>query len=406
MAKNENGKERETEKERRKKNKMGYMIISVIISMIIWGMVAYTTDPDVSKTLHNVTVRFVGEDTLKARGLIVTGADELPDLSVKISGKRSDMVYAIDNVVVEFDVSGIETTGVYELEGAVVLPNSRINLERIRFDTVPITIDEYEEKDISIEIRQMGVLRNKLVKSESETKSVTISGAKSEVDNVASGYASVDISKLDGDREIRTNFVMLDHDDNLISRNETIETETPDIVIENTVYDTAELKVEPILSDSLDEMYVLDSENTLVTPETLTVGVRPGSSFGSVKAVITGTGAGDYEVMEEDGMYIPDNISKVYIDPKMYSRTLFTRSVEVTALNLADGLFVTGSPSVDATFYGDETKADTISAQVDAAGLAEGTYVLPIHFEGEGILPDGEYSAEIVITRQSGPAAG
>ena len=395
MAKNE--KERENEKERRKKNKMGYMIISLVISVIIWAMISYTTDPDVSKTLHDVTVRFVGEDALKERGLIVTGADELPDLSVKISGKRSDMVYAIDNVVVEFDVSGIESTGVYELEGAVILPNSRINLERIRFDTVPVTISEYEEKEIDIDVRQTGVLRGKIVRSETETKKVTVSGAKEEVDNVASGYVTIDISKLDESRDVRSSFVMLDSDGNLISKNETIETETPDILVRNTVYDSAELRVEPVLAEALSGDYILDAENTSADPGTVTVGVLPGYSYESVKAEITGLTAGEYQLSEEEGMYIPEDSKSVYIDPKIYARTAFQRSVNVTVVNLADGLSVAGSPAVEAVFYGDETRADAITAYVDAEGLSAGIYDLPVVFEGEGIYPDGEYTAEVTI---------
>lgn len=403
MANNEQEKvkdperEKEREKDKRKKNKMGYMIIALIISVFIWGMVSYTTDPDVSKTLHDVPVRVVGEDTLKERGLIVTGTDDIPDLSVKISGKRSDMIYAIDNVVIEIDVSDITSTGDYELEGSVVLPNSRINLERIRFDRVPITVSEYEEKEISISIRQTGTLKNKLVRSESDMKTVLISGSKEEVEKVAGGYAAVDLTKIQESGEQRASFVLTDSDGNLISRNETIETETPEIIIENTVYDSAELRVEPVLSDTLSGLYMLDAENTTADPQTVTVGLLEGYSYESVKAVITERAAGEYRLTEEKGMYIPDESAYVYVAPKTYSLAGVELSLPVTVRGLGTGLMVEGAPMVDASFYGDAAGAEGLTAYVDASGLTAGTYGLPVSFEGGELYPRGEYTAEVTI---------
>lgn len=394
-------KDREKDKERQKKNKIGYMVLSIIISIIIWVMVAYMTDPDVTKTLHNVDVRFVGEDMLIDKGLIVTDENELPDLSVKISGKRSDMIYAIDNVVIEVDVSDIDSEGEYDLEGTVILPNSRINLERVRFDTVPVVVGEYAEKNIDIEIRQTGTLKGKLVKSESEMKSVKITGSKDEIDSVASGYAVVDISKLEDSQSLRTNFVLVDNAGNLISKNETISTETPDIIINNTVYDAVELPVKAELSDELQGRYTLDEENTKIEPERVTVGVLPGESYNEVKTIVKNTDSEEYDcdLQEEEGMYIPDNVKKVKVKASVIGNETFTSSLPVEVLNIQDGLHVEGAPGITAQFKGIKEYSNEIHAYVDASGLSEGTYTLPVTFTGKGMKAEGTYSVEIVLKR-------
>ncbi len=394
-------KDREKDKERQKKNKIGYMVLSIIISIIIWVMVAYMTDPDVTKTLHNVDVRFVGEDMLIDKGLIVTDENELPDLSVKISGKRSDMIYAIDNVVIEVDVSDIDSEGEYDLEGTVILPNSRINLERVRFDTVPVVVGEYAEKNIDIEIRQTGTLKGKLVKSESEMKSVKITGSKDEIDSVASGYAVVDISKLEDSQSLRTNFVLVDNAGNLISKNETISTETPDIIINNTVYDAVELPVKAELSDELQGRYTLDEENTEIEPERVTVGVLPGESYNEVKTIVKNTDSEEYDcdLQEEEGMYIPDNVKKVKVKAFVIGNETFTSSLPVEVLNIQDGLHVEGAPGITAQFKGIKEYSNEIHAYVDASGLSEGTYTLPVTFTGKGMKAEGTYSVEIVLKR-------
>ena len=146
----------------KKKNRLAHMIFSLVTAIVVWAMVAYATDPDVTKTLHNVDVRFVGMHALKENNLIVTDVSSMPDLAVKVSGKRSNMIDSIDNIVVEIDVSEIDQAGSYNLSGNVVLPNSRINLERVMFDSVPVNIDEYAEKNIPIEVRQTGLFKNML----------------------------------------------------------------------------------------------------------------------------------------------------------------------------------------------------------------------------------------------------
>ena len=394
-------KDREKDKERQKKNKIGYMVLSVIISIIIWVMVAYMTDPDVTKTLHNVDVRFVGEDMLIDKGLIVTDENELPDLSVKISGKRSDMIYAIDNVVIEVDVSDIDSEGEYDLEGTVILPNSRINLERVRFDTVPVVVGEYAEKNIDIEIRQTGTLKGKLVKSESEMKSVKITGSKDEIDSVASGYAVVDISKLEDSQSLRTNFVIVYNAGNLISKNETISTETPDIIINNTVYDAVELPVKAELSDELQGRYTLDEENTEIEPERVTVGVLPGESYNEVKTIVKNTDSEEYDcdLQEEEGMYIPDNVKKVKVKASVIGNEDVNVSLPVEVLNIQDGLHVEGAPGITAQFKGIKEYSNEIHAYADASGLSEGAYTLPVTFTGKGMKAEGTYSVEIVLKR-------
>lgn len=387
--------------EKRRKNRVGYMIFSVIAAIVVWVMVAYMTDPDVTKTLHSLKVRFVGEDLLRERGYIVTDIDKMPDLSVKVSGKRSDMLDALDNIVVEVDVSDIDSTGEYDLEGTVVLANSRIYLEKIKFSSVPVSIDEYEEKDIPIEIKQTGTIKNKIVKSESSTKKVRISGAKSEVDNVSAGTATVDLEKVTESGEMRVNFVMIDSSGGLINKNETIETETPNITVQNTVYDIAELPVRAELGESLKNNYFIDEEKTTVDPQKLTVGVLPGTSFECVRVVINSVTEGEVEYMavQEDGMYIPENERKVKINASIYSTTQHTKTLNIETRGLGEGLSVTGELTINAAFYGSEENIASVRAYVDVSGLSEGVYTLPVSFEGEGVQAVSDYTAEITIVK-------
>lgn len=384
-----------------KKNKVGYMIFSVIAAIVIWVMVAYTTDPDVTKTLYSSNIRFAGEAELKERGYVVTGIDKIPDLPVKVSGKRSDMLDAMDNIIVEFDVSEINGAGEYSLQGKVILPNSRIYLEKIKFEDVTVSVDKYKEKEIPIEIRQIGNYGDKLVKSEADRSTVLISGAENEVDSVKKGYVTIDLEKIKGDGEVNTNFVMANETGAFITKNETIETATPNILVKNTVYEKAELNIEPVLDDNLKDRYVIDKEKTEISPDKVIVGVLPNSNFQSVTVRIDSASSDEreYELTEENGMYIPQKDKKVKVQAAVYHSNTMSKMVNITPKNVGEGLIVTGELNILTEFYGEENDINNVTAYVDLSGLNEGTYILPVYFEGNNVLPVHQYNAEIVISK-------
>ena len=82
--------------EKKKRNRLPYMILSLIMAVIIWALVAYATDIDINKTVHNVDITFSGEDEIKENGYIVSGVNPDMDFWVKVSGKRRDIIDAID----------------------------------------------------------------------------------------------------------------------------------------------------------------------------------------------------------------------------------------------------------------------------------------------------------------------
>ena len=47
-------------------------------------MVIYVNDPDITTTVSDLNVRFVGEMSLRDKKLAVTGKDKIPELSVVV----------------------------------------------------------------------------------------------------------------------------------------------------------------------------------------------------------------------------------------------------------------------------------------------------------------------------------
>ncbi|MGN0182004.1 MAG: YbbR-like domain-containing protein [Candidatus Ornithomonoglobus sp.] len=299
------------------------MVASLIIAIIIWSLVTFTTDTDITKKIHDVNVSYVGEQALKERGFVVTGVRENLDLWVKLSGKRGDLMGVIDKVRIELDLSSITEAGETELEGTVKTSDSQVDVIKKSFTYVPVIIEEYITKEIPIEVKQIGSFKNNPVVSDPEYHTIEISGAKSEIDRVDTGCVTVDLSKLTASGETVSGVVLMDRDGEVITDAVTIEGPTADMTVSNIVCEYAEVPVKPVLGEDIYNQPALDEENTETDPQTVKIAVMPGYSFSEVKAVINEytTDEISCELIQEEGMYISDSDRYVKIKPAFAERT-------------------------------------------------------------------------------------
>ncbi len=298
--------------EKQKKSSIRYMILSVVMAIAVWSLVSFGTDPDIEKTFHGIGVTYIGENALKENGCIAIIPDNLPDLSVKLSGKRGDLIDAIDNIEVEVDVSQIDEPGEYELEGSVHLPSARLSVEKVNFDSVPVHVEEYVTKEVPLTARQTGEISGKLVKSEPEQDTVRVSGAKSETDMVAAAYAVVDLNRIDADNSESVSGIFLaDSDGGDVVDVHTITSDNTQVKIENTLYEKVSLPVKLEGGEGITE----DIQNASVEPTSLEVGILPGSGITEVYAEVTEAAAGEVEcdVKDRAGLYIPPGTEKIKV---------------------------------------------------------------------------------------------
>lgn len=362
------------------------IVLSLVLAVVAWAAIMWVDDPDIIVTLNDLNVRFIGEAELRENGLVITGKSDLPQMSASVSGKRSDLMSYMDGVRIEVDASQITEAGEYTLSGALSLPSSRLSVEKEKYGDIPITVEKLAEKEIEVKVKQTGTLKNTLVKSEITEPKVLINGAKSEIDAVAYGVATVDISGVGEDSRELSGYVLMDADGNLI-KNETIETNTLSVEVLHTVYNLKNLPVEAELSDELSSQYAISA--VTVTPSRIDVGVRDANNDVSLKAVInkiSDDGNIEAELTETEGMYIPEANKTVRIKAEV--NKIVTKPVElnIEAQNAPDGKSVSVD-SVSVAVSGEESKLnnDNIKAYVDLSGLGRGTHTVRVKIEGEGI---------------------
>lgn len=303
------------QEEKKKKNRLHYMILSVIIAIIAWSVVTYTTDPDITKTFAGIRVELTGEDALAENGYVVVNRNEIPKVSVKMRGKRSDLIKAIDKARIIIDVSSVEEAGDTELEGTVRMPNSRITVEKVSMQTIPVSIAKLETKDVPVRITQTGELSGRLVKSTPQKDTVTIKGAKAELDLIDAAEVTVDISSITDHEtsELGYSLVLADGVDREMLTTLII---TENVVrVSNTLYEAKQIPVKIIVKGAGE--YKLNEDETSLEPKSVTAGVTETVTVPEYVTVTIDENAeeGEYKLDKEEGIYIPDYSKKVTIKP-------------------------------------------------------------------------------------------
>ncbi len=382
--------------------KLKSIIISAVVAVFVWATVVYINPPEMTTSISNLPIKIKGAEVLKERGLTVVDTKSTTGLDVVIKGKRNDLLNLSGGLYVEVDVSSVKKKGEYTFSGNVSLPTSKISVEKVKFKNVPIKIEEITEKEIQIKAEAANVANQKLIKAQPQTDSVIIRGAKSELEAVKYGLITVDASDIRVDTELDLGFNLMDKDNSPVTRNETIEASQTSINVVCEVYEATTLPIHLRLADKTGEKYAIDKKQTSYTPSQITVGVRADKKD-DIKGVIALipdiNGEIEAQLIEEEGMYIPDTVKD--IDVKLVVAERITKEIEVKikSENLGVGLNAK-VPPVKVIVTGAEKYLipDNISAYVDLSGYGKGTYKVPVILKSESFDIVGEYEAEVVIS--------
>ena len=94
------------------RNKGFLMVLSVLLAIVFWVYVG-DENPDISGTVRNLPVTFVGLETLESRGLMITGGMD-QSITLNVTGKR-ELIHRLsaETVSITVDVSSVQQPGEY-----------------------------------------------------------------------------------------------------------------------------------------------------------------------------------------------------------------------------------------------------------------------------------------------------
>lgn len=387
-------------KNKKHSGNMKMIVLSFVIAIGVWIAVNYVNNPDIETTVSGLRVTFAGEAELRDRGLVITGKSSIPSAAVVVSGKRGELIENSDKIRLEADVSGITAEGEYTLTGNVVLPTTRITVEKEKYGQIPIKVEKLCEKEIPVKLEQTGALKDKVVKSELLNTTVILTGSQSELDNVSYGIANVNITNIIGNNRMPVKYLLLNNMGSYIEKNETIESETAEVMVKNTVYSKKTLPVRLILSDEMSKSYVLYEDKCTIAASSVEVGVLASNTDEYIYAVVDSTDdSNGYLLRETEGMYIPEEYKKVRVRVSMAKLAEWETELEPYAENASEDVSVYAEKiKVKVRAAEDKLNFDNVKAHIDVKDLGEGTYTLPVTIDGDTVTAEETYYTTVKIT--------
>lgn len=399
--------------------KLHTLIASIAGAIVIWAVVAFGIGAEIDKNIQidSSRVRFLNENLLIDRGLVVLPLEKPAQYTLRIHGSRSEIVKATKSITIDVDLSGITESGEQNCDWSISGKPSGVTVNA-RFDDVSINVDNLITKELPVEVRSTADNGDCFVDSHPVKKAAPVSGAASELANVDHILIDVDNSAIEKDI-IKDHFIsFMDADDKVADHSQTISVLDSNGVridnkleVESIVYKKKSADIIPEISERTAEGYTIeisgaDNENgTAVIRNALTVGVKDNDAQTPViKATFIpdGLSAGtqniSLDLQQTDDVFIPDGYDVFTVSADVYAKK--TLEVPVNLENLSDGVSSAADVSITVSVetLDNDLSAENITAEADVSGLSAGYYSLPVTFSTpDGTRIKGDYTAYVAL---------
>lgn len=221
-------------------------IFSVIIAIFLWFYAMEDINPTITREFSNINVN----TTELEEGYVMTSG-QIPSISVKVSGKRSEIKsLSRDDISVDLDLNDYR-------EGEHTIPvalrdNSKLSGFQVTSypREIDIKIEKIIEKSFNIELQTSGKTPDgiDISKMELSEPAVSVKGTRSKVESVKSVVAKLDLSSIRDKEEIDLELIPVDGEG---SRVKDVELSADSVKVIVSYAQAVEAKVNLVLKGSL-----------------------------------------------------------------------------------------------------------------------------------------------------------
>ncbi len=187
----------------KKKNKLLYIALSLVIAIMIWMVALNEENPTVTRNMSNVDVSIQGKQSLTSKDLIILDEEIQVDLKLKGPVLTVGTVKS-DDFELYMDVSDIDEAGEYNIPVKVSGLPYGAELSSISPANVSITIDDLIQVDMPISVNSTGSLDNGLAvfSMSSSVSTVTITGPQKIISTIDNVGATVNLNGITEDASL------------------------------------------------------------------------------------------------------------------------------------------------------------------------------------------------------------
>lgn len=210
-------------------SKIFYVVISIIISFLLWMYVINVENKEITKTITGIPVEFVGKDDILAdRGLLISEGDE-QTVDITFYGQRNIISkYDKTNTNVTVDLTDIRTPTVISRIYEVELPEGTLDKDVIITERYPqyisISIDKRTEKQVPVNAVLKGGVAEGYIADDFvfNPSTVDISGPDAIVSKISSAEVTIKRENLKETIIEESSYVFKDEKGNIIASDKII----------------------------------------------------------------------------------------------------------------------------------------------------------------------------------------
>lgn len=368
------------------KNKTLLQILSFLAAIVLWFVITYTEDPVITITLNNIPVTVSDENALHEKNLIFTNGHELPNISINVRGKRSDIRSILNSVTAKIDLNDITKPGEYTKKLNFDVPNTSVMITKSKIESVNVIVESEIEKEIPVFIMQTGTHEN-LVKCSSGTDKLTVSGSSYDVSRIKEALVTVDISNIKENSKESYPVVLADETHAPINTLHSTFTVISQIDVTSTIYIKKYADIELSQDEELDDYHVSVYG---FSKDKLEIGVLPGAENKHDIIYVEFLNKNMYSMNNEYKMkpiipsdvYCPTENDEIIMTAEIESMSETTLSLDITVENAPQGKTIYTNPeSLSVNVTAPKSQTGEIKATVDLSGLPDGVHSLPVKFK-------------------------
>ena len=256
-------------------NNLGYKLLSLLLAILLWNYVI-TTNTSITriKTLYSLTGSVSGQSALTNNQLAMTEdpTDALAGLSVTVEAPQADFSkVSSDNVQVMLDLSNVRAAGTQQVNLRATTSYGRVR--SISPSSLTLNFEPLDTRNVIINPEISGQADGYWYNvSRVNPSSVTVSGAASVVQSIASARVSVDVSGMESSAVKVLPFTLLDQEGNEISQT-MLNRSTSSVSASLDIYPCKEIPfatdMESLVTGQPEKGYIVDS--VTVQPESAIV---------------------------------------------------------------------------------------------------------------------------------------
>lgn len=395
-------------------------IISLLFAIMLWGYVLTIENPEYPKVVRDVEITMTGESTLTERGLTLVSRElGTTDVTVQcVIGKHSELdasriTCSVDLSDRALTLSDDEMSKIVPLTVSASIRSGYGTITSVENSTVSVEIARVSTRTgIPVSVEYTGALPAGFRVSTPDRLTVTVSGMQSQVDRIAKGVVSIDLSAfpradleaLAGEYSGVYSIQFLDSSNNPVENvyDDSGDSYTLDVPITIRAYREATIEPEIAVPDGYEYTYtlsrryitlygdraVLDAIDTIVTEP---ISALPGMTGETVTAQLVlpegiTTGSGD-----TDSVTVTLTVSE-RIETRTLSVPIVVKGLDSSLLRGEDFPTEAAVSAKGTVKKLDAFTAANLTVTADLTGYGAGTHTIPLQISvdthAEGIAAE------------------